>query len=72
MRIQELVVYRDFGKEEGRILQDISYLAGHYRDPGGRKEEMASLLYDCIHRLLEPEAMDFMGTSGIATCPTCW
>ncbi len=53
MRIQELVVYRDFGKEEGRILQDISYLAGHYRDPGGRKEEMASLLYDCIHRLLE-------------------
>ncbi len=53
MRERELIVYKDFGKEEGSLLQDMAWLMEHYKDGDGNKEEMACLMYDCIHRLLE-------------------
>ncbi|MDD6490998.1 MAG: ATP-binding protein [Firmicutes bacterium] len=53
MREQELIVYKDFGKEEGSLLYDMAWLMEHYRDDYYNKEDMAGLLYDCIHRLLE-------------------
>lgn len=53
MREQELIVYKDFGKEEGSLLYDMAWLMEHYRDDYYNKEDLAGLLYDCIHRLLE-------------------
>ena len=53
MREQELIVYKDFGKEEGSLLYDMAWLMEHYQDDYYNKEDMAGLLYDCIHRLLE-------------------
>lgn len=60
MREKELIVYRNF--EDGELLYDMAWIMGHYAEagdsegPGGRprsREEMADLLYDCIHRLIE-------------------
>lgn len=53
MREQELIVYKDFGKNEGSLLYDMSWLMKHYQDDRENREDMAQLLYDCIHRLLE-------------------
>ena len=53
MREQELIVYKYFGKEEGSLLYDMAWLMEHYQDDYYNKEDMAGLLYDCIHRLLE-------------------
>ncbi len=53
MRRQELIVYKDFEEEEGSLLYDMAWLMEHYRDEYYNKEDMAGLLYDCIHRLLE-------------------
>ena len=51
MRINELMVYRDFG-EEGGLLRDISYLMEHYREEA-LIEENRTLFYQCIHQLIE-------------------
>ncbi len=53
MRRQELIVYKDFDEEEGRLLFDMAWLMEHYKEDDYNKEDMAGLLYDCIHRLLE-------------------
>ena len=53
MREQELIVYKDFQKDEGRILYDMVWLMEHYKDTYYNREDMAGLLYECIHRLLE-------------------
>lgn len=53
MREQELIVYKDFEKEEGQILYDMVFLMEHYKDEYYNKEDMAGLMYECIHRLLE-------------------
>ncbi len=53
MREQELIVYKDFEKNEGSLLYDMSWLMKHYQDDRENREDMAGLLYDCIHRLLE-------------------
>ena len=53
MREQELIVYKDFHKEDGSILYDMVWLMEHYKDEYYNKEDMAGLLYECIHRLLE-------------------
>ena len=53
MRIQELIVYKDFTQEEGKILSDMAYLMEHYREGGEKREMLAGMLYDCIHALLE-------------------
>ena len=53
MRDQELSVYKDFEKDEGSLLYDMSWLMKHYQDDRENREDMAGLLYDCIHRLLE-------------------
>ena len=53
MREQELIVYKDFEKDEGSLLYDMSWLMKHYQDDRENREDMAGLLYDCIHRLLE-------------------
>ena len=52
MREQELIVYKDFG-ETGQILYDMAFLMEHYQDEYYNIEDMAGLLYDCIHSLLE-------------------
>ena len=53
MREQELIVYKDFQKDEGRILCDMVWLMEHFKDTYYNREDMAGLLYECIHRLLE-------------------
>ncbi len=53
MREQELIVYKEFQKEEGSLLHDMAWLMEHYRDADADRQEMAGLLYSCIHRLLE-------------------
>ncbi len=53
MREQELIVYKDFTEEEGRILYDMAFLMEHYRDDYYNREDLAGLLYETIHRLLE-------------------
>ncbi len=51
MREKELIVYKDF--EDGKLLYDMAFLMEHYRDNYYNIEDIRSLLYDCIHRLLE-------------------
>lgn len=53
MREQELIVYKDFTKEEGQLLYDMVWLMEHYKDNYYNKEDMAALLHNCIHSLLE-------------------
>jgi hypothetical protein len=53
MRQQELIVYKDFTEEEGRLLYDMAFLMDSYWDTYYNREDMAGLLYECIHRLLE-------------------
>lgn len=53
MREQELIVYKDFTREEGRILYDMAFLMEHYKDEYYNREDLAGLLYECIHSLLE-------------------
>ncbi|MDE7331497.1 MAG: ATP-binding protein [Lachnospiraceae bacterium] len=52
MRERELIVYKDFSKEEGSLLYDMAWLMENY-DKEGDEKGKAGLLYDCIHRLLE-------------------
>ncbi len=51
MRENELIVYRNF--EDGDLLYDMAWLMSHYEDEYYNREDMASLFYDCIHRLIE-------------------
>ena len=51
MREQELIVYRNF--EEGELLHDMAWLMSHYKDDYYNREDMSTLSYDCIHRLIE-------------------
>lgn len=53
MREQELIVYKDFTEEEGRILYDMAFLMEHYKDEYYNREDLCGLLYECIHSLLE-------------------
>lgn len=51
MREKELIVYKDF--EDGGLLYDMAFLMEHYKDNYYNEEDLRSLLYDCIHKLLE-------------------
>ena len=51
MRIDELIVYKDFGNDS--LLEDMAYLMDHYKDCEEDKDYLRSLDFDCIHRLLE-------------------
>lgn len=51
MREQELIVYRNM--EDGQLLYDMTWLMEHYNDEFYNKEDMAALLYECIHELIE-------------------
>lgn len=51
MREQELLLYREF--EDGDLLRDMAWLMSHYQDDYYNKEDIRSLLYQCLHRLLE-------------------
>ncbi len=50
MREQELIVYRDF--EDGDLLYDMAWLMEHYQDEYYNEEDMATLFYECVHRLI--------------------
>ena len=51
MRIDELIVYKDFGNDS--LLEDMAYLMDHYKDCEEDKDYLRSLAFDCINRLLE-------------------
>lgn len=51
MREQELIVYRNF--EDGDLLYDMVWLMEHYDDEYYNEEDMSSLLYECVHHLIE-------------------
>ena len=57
MREQELIVYKKM--EDGKLLHDMVFLMGYYRDESYNKQNMAALFYDCIYRLI-----DLAGTHG--------
>lgn len=52
MRECELLIYKDFG-EDGRLLKDMAWLMEHYKDEYYNEEDIRSLLYECMHGLLE-------------------
>ena len=52
MRECELLIYKDFGKD-GRLLEDMAWLMEHYKDEYYNEEDIRSLLYECMHGLLE-------------------
>jgi len=51
MREQELIVYREF--EDGELLYDMAWLMEHYKDEYYNAEDLAALMYECIHKLIE-------------------
>lgn len=53
MRQQELIVYKDFEEKDGQLLFDMTWLMEHYKEEYYNREDLAGLLYDCMHRLLE-------------------
>ena len=53
MREQELIVYKDFPGQEGKLLFEMAGLMEGYQEKGQDQKQMAALLCDCIHRLLE-------------------
>ena len=48
MRIEELIIYKNFEDED--LLQDMVYLMEYYRD--GEKSNR-EIFYDCMNKLLE-------------------
>ena len=53
MREQELIVYKDFPGQEGKLLFEMAGLMVGYQEKGQDQKQMAALLCDCIHCLLE-------------------
>ena len=53
MREQELIVYKDFPGQEGKLLFEMAGLMEGYQEKGQDQKQMAALLCDCIHCLLE-------------------
>lgn len=51
MREKELIVYKNF--EDGGLLYDMAWLMTNYSDEYFNMEDKRSLLYDCMHRLIE-------------------
>ena len=51
MRENELIVYTDF--QDGEVLYDMAWLMEHFKDEYYNREDMASLFYECIHKLIE-------------------
>ncbi len=51
MRENELMIYKDF--EDGSLLHDMAWLMRNYGNDYYNEEDKVSLLYDCMHRLLE-------------------
>ena len=52
MREKELIVYKDFG-EDGALLADMVWLMEHYGTGEEGIQKESSLLYECMHGLLE-------------------
>lgn len=50
-RIHELIVYRNF--ENGRILEDMTWIFDHYSSEYYNPEDLRSLYYECIHGLVD-------------------
>lgn len=51
MKTERLILYRNF--EDGGLLHDMVWLMENYEDEFYNREDVAGLLYDCMHRLLE-------------------
>ena len=51
MRINELIVYKDF--EDDKVLRDMSFLMANYNNEYYNVTDMQSLAYECIHSLIE-------------------
>lgn len=51
MREQELIVYRNLESE--KLLYDVAWLMKHYDDEYYNQEDLAALLYQCIHGLID-------------------
>lgn len=51
MRTNELMLYKNM--EYGEILQDMTFLMENYENPYYNMEDLRSLLFECINKLLE-------------------
>ncbi len=51
MREKELIVYREF--EDGDLLFDMAWLMENYEDEYYNVEDMSSLFYECVHKLID-------------------
>ncbi len=51
MRDKELVIYKEFN--DGKLLQDISWLMENYKNENYNNKDKISLLYNCLHELMK-------------------
>ncbi|MEG0932400.1 MAG: DUF815 domain-containing protein [Lachnospiraceae bacterium] len=51
MRTNELLLFKHF--TQGQILQDMSYIIGHYKQDYSDMEEIKKLLFRCVNEILE-------------------
>ncbi len=51
MREKELLIYKKFN--DGKLLQDMSWLMENYNNEFYNKTDKISLLYECFHKLME-------------------
>ncbi len=51
MRIQELMIYKNF--EHQQLLKDMAFLTENYGSEYYNKNDMTSLFYECVNRLIE-------------------
>ncbi len=51
MKINKLIVYKDFCEED--ILHDMNFMLENYDNEYYNQEDLQALLYDCINRLLD-------------------
>ena len=51
MRINELIVYKDF--DDDKLLKDMAFLMANYDNDYYNMTDMQSLAYECIHSLIE-------------------
>ena len=51
IRTNELIFYKNM--EHGEVLQDMTFLMEHYASEFYNKEDLITLFYECLHKLLE-------------------
>ena len=62
MRTNELMLYKHI--ENGRILEDMTFLMDHYDNEYYNSEDLKGLLFEVVNELLEMTVMGLKGICG--------